>query len=160
MNRWDLVPGKRSFNFKTNWDGGVASDDDGSFYFMTAGGRVTKPSAANPSRHSIKRKDTKPKYEAIKLKSAKLGLAKRGKLVVTWETDSQTLPQFGFKITGHDNPSGQGEPLFQLESVEPHARRAELPMQKALGQAQVFVRIRCLDILDNESPVLSLKLDD
>jgi hypothetical protein len=33
-------------------------------------------------------------------------------------------------------------------------------MQKALGQAQIFVRIRCLDVLDNESPVLSLKVDD
>ncbi|MFQ3168838.1 MAG: hypothetical protein ACI8QI_001392 [Limisphaerales bacterium] len=160
VNHWDLVPGKRSFNFKTNWDGGVAGDGGGSFYFMTAGGRDTRPSAANPSRHKIKRKDTKPKYEAIKLKSAKIHLAKRGKLMVTWETDSQTLPQFGFKITGHDDPSGQGEPLFLLESVEPHARRAELPMQKALGQAQIFVRIRCLDVLDNESPVLSLKLDD
>ena len=46
VNRWDLVPGKRSFNFRTNLDGGVASDDDGSFYFMTAGGRDTKPSAS------------------------------------------------------------------------------------------------------------------
>jgi len=70
------------------------------------------------------------------------------------------LPQFGYKITGHDNPSGQGEALLQLESVEPHARSAELPMQKTLGQAQVFVRIRCFDILDNQSPILSLNLDD
>ncbi|MBT4624911.1 MAG: hypothetical protein HOB97_12830, partial [Verrucomicrobia bacterium] len=136
------------------------SDDDGSFYFMTAGGKDTRPSADNPSQHKIKRKDTKPKYEAIKLKSAKMRLAKRGKLEVTWETDSQTLPQFGFKITAHDNSSAQGEPLFLLESVEPHARRAELPMRKGLAQAQVFVRIHCLDILGNESPVLTLNLDD
>jgi hypothetical protein len=127
---------------------------------MTAGGKGSKPSATNPSRHSIKRKDTKPKYEAIKLKSAKLRLAKRGKLVVTWETDLQTLPQFAYTITGHDNLSGEGEPLFRLEKVEPHACRAELPTQKALGQAQVFVRIRCLDVLDNESPIISLTLDD
>ena len=78
--------------------------------------------------------------------------------MVTWETDPQTLPQFGFKITGHDNPSGQGEPLFQLESVEPHARRAELPMKKALGQAQVFIHLFCRDILGNESQVLSMEL--
>ena len=158
VNYWDLEPGKRSFNFKTNWNGGVAKDEAGSFYFMTAGGEDTKPSAANPSRHKIKRKDTKPKYEAIELKSAKLRLAKRGKLVVTWETDSRSLPQFGFKITGHANPSGQGEPLFQLESVEPHARRAELPMKKALGQAQVFIHLFCRDILGNESQVLSMEL--
>jgi len=44
--------------------------------------------------------------------------------------------------------------------VEPHTRSAELPMQKTLGQAQVFVRIRCFDILDNQSPILSLNLDD
>ena len=159
-NYWDLEPGKRSFNFKTNWNGGVSKDKTGSFYFMTAGGEGTKPSVANPSRHKIERKDTKPKYEAIELKSAKLSLAEQDKLILTWETDSQTLPQFGYKITGHDNPSGQGEPLFQLEVVEPHTRRAELLVQEALGQAQVFVRIRCSDILGNESQILSLNLDD
>ena len=157
VNRWDLVPGKRSFNFKTNWDGGVASDDDGSFYFMTAGGRDTKPSAANPSRHSIKRKDAKPKHEAVKLKSAKLRLPKRGKYVVTWETDLQTLPQFAYTIIGHDNPSGEGEPLFRLEKVQPHARRAELPVKKSLDQAQVFIQLRVRDILDNESNIISIK---
>ena len=26
VNYWDLDPGKRSFNFKTNWNGGVAKD--------------------------------------------------------------------------------------------------------------------------------------
>ena len=87
-------------------------------------------------------------------------LAEQGKLVVTWETDSQTLPQFGFKITGHDNPSGQGEPLFLLESVEPHARRAVLPVQEAPGGAKVFVQVRCSDILGNESQILTLNLDD
>jgi len=160
VNYWDLEPGKRSFNFKTNWNGGVSKDKTGSFYFMTAGGEGTKPSVANPSRHKIERKDTKPKYEAIELKSAKLSLAEQDKLILTWETDSQTLPQFGYKITGHNNPSGQGESLFQLEVVEPHARRAVLPMQEALGGSKVFVQIRCSDILGNESQILSLNLDD
>jgi len=44
--------------------------------------------------------------------------------------------------------------------VEPHARSVELPIRKTIGQAQIFVRIRCFDILDNQSPILSINLDD
>ena len=50
-----LDPGKRSFNFKTNWNGGVAKDAAGEFYFMTAGGKATQPTTKNPSQHAIKR---------------------------------------------------------------------------------------------------------
>ena len=58
MNSWDLDPGKRSFNFKTNWDGGIAKDENGEeFYFMIAGGKDTKPTAENPcsTRSNAKR---------------------------------------------------------------------------------------------------------
>jgi len=84
-------------------------------------------------------------------------LPKRGKYVVTWETDLQTLPQFAYTVIGHDNPSGEGEPLFRLEKVQPHARRAELPVKKSLDQAQVFIQLRVRDILDNESNIISIK---
>ena len=41
VNSWDLDKGKRSFNFRTNWNGGTSRDKTGAFYFMTAGGRKT-----------------------------------------------------------------------------------------------------------------------
>jgi len=157
VNRWDLVPGKRSFNFKTNWNGGVARDEEGPFYFMTAGGRDTKPSTSNPSQHSIKRTETKPGYASINLKPGKVRLVKRGKLELTWETDPKTLPQFAYTITGHDNSSGEGKPLFRIEQVEPHARSAALPIQLPLDQAQIFIRLRCRDILGNQSNLLSVE---
>ena len=135
----------------------MARDEDGPFYFMTAGGRDTKPSAANPSQHSIKRTETKPGYASINLKSAKVRLVKRAKLELTWETDPKTLPQFAYTITGHDNSSGEGKPLFRIEQVEPHARSAALPIQLPLGQAQIFIRLRCRDILGNQSNLLSVE---
>ena len=33
VNSWDLTEGKRSFNFRTNWNAGVAEDAGGKFYF-------------------------------------------------------------------------------------------------------------------------------
>ena len=59
VNHWDLVPGKRSFNFKNNWNGGVAEDASGPFYFMVSGGADTKPTVRNPSEHAIARKEKK-----------------------------------------------------------------------------------------------------
>ena len=60
VNYWDLDPGKRSFNFKTNWNGGVAKDAAGEFYFMTAGGKATQPTTKNPSQHAINRTAPSP----------------------------------------------------------------------------------------------------
>ena len=37
VNYWDLDKGKRSYNFRTNWDGGVAKDKTGQYYFMVSG---------------------------------------------------------------------------------------------------------------------------
>ena len=49
VNSWDLVKGKRSYDFRTNWDGGVSKDKTGAFYYMKSGGAMTKPTSKNPS---------------------------------------------------------------------------------------------------------------
>ena len=76
VNYWDLEPGKRSFNFKTNWNGGVSKDKTGSFYFMTAGGEDTKPSAANP-QGGITEKEAPIHISNLSLKDPKSGEATR-----------------------------------------------------------------------------------
>ena len=55
VNSWDLIKGKRSFNFKKNWDGGIAEDSTGKYYYMTSGGSKTSPTTENPSEFKIKR---------------------------------------------------------------------------------------------------------
>ena len=148
VNYWDLDPGKRSFNFKTNWNGGVAKDASGEYYFMTAGGKATQPTTKNPSQHAIKRTATKPGYAPLKIKSAKV---KRDEntLVVEWENDPATLPQFSYKVF-YD-----GIEPSAVSSMMPSARRAELPIKQS-GRATVH--LICEDILGNKSKVYTLNL--
>lgn len=158
VNSWDLPKGKRSFNFRTNWNGGVAKDASGEFYFMTSGGNATKPATTNPSNHSIKRNEKEPGYAAIKILSGKGQTERSGKLRIAWEIDPMTLPQFSFKIAAHDNAVGRGEPLAVVQKVEPHARTAELVLPKQLDRNRLHYFLHCRDILGNESAAISLKL--
>lgn len=157
VNSWDLDPGKRSFNFKTNWNGGVSKDETGEFYFMTAGGAETKPTTENPSTHTIERTEKRPGYDAIRIKSGEARPAENGGIALSWEVDPATLPPFSFAITAYDNPDGTGEPLAKLERVEPQVRDAELALPAGVQADRVFVFVRCRDILDNDSSTLTLR---
>ena len=132
VNYWDLEPGKRSFNFKTNWDGGVSKDETGEFYFMTAGGKATKPSVKNPSRHSIKRNQTKPAYESLRLAKAEARLAKR-KLTVNWVVNEQTLPPFEHRLKIMNKA---GKVLATFSAVKPHGRSAVINLPRAWMMAR------------------------
>ncbi|MDA1236796.1 MAG: DUF3472 domain-containing protein [Acidobacteria bacterium] len=159
VNSWDLTEGKRSFNFRANWNGGVAKDAGGEFYFMTAGGKDTQSTTTNPSKHSIKRSGAKsPDYTAIKIQSGKAGAAGEHGVAVTWQNDATTLPQFSFTISAYDNPDGKGEPLAQMEKIEAHTRAAELALPKNIDPKSVHLRLTCRDILGNRSAVLPLRL--
>ena len=158
VNSWDLSEGKRSFNFKTNWNGGVAKDADGQFYFMTAGGSETKPTTTNPSKHSIERSEKKPGYAATRIQPGKVSTARNGKIAIAWEIDPKTLPQFSFTITAHDNAASQGEPLVKVQEVEPHTRATELALPKHLDPNKLHWLLRCRDILGNESAALPLQM--
>lgn len=151
VNRWDLEEGKRSFNFRTNWDGGVSKDGTGEFYFMVSGGAETRPSTTNPSLHSIPRKETEPGFEAVRVHSANASRKPDGKIEVRWETDPESLPPFGFRITAHEESAGRERELAKLEIVEPHARRAELVLPETVDPGNLQLRLRCTDILDNLS---------
>jgi len=159
VNSWDLEKGKRSFNFKTNWNGGVSRDKTGSFYFMTAGGRNTVPTTQNPSWHEIKRGAVKPDHEPIAIQSARFTRVE-DKLKVLWENDSSTLPQFGFTVTVSDGLSSQREQIVRVSKVEPHVRQVEIPLPENIDLNAMVVRLQCSDILGNRSgflPVNSTK---
>lgn len=160
VNSWDLVEGKRSFNFKTNWNGGVAKDKTGSYYFMTTGGRTTKAATTNPASLSIKRSEKQPNYASIKLQSGKWRAAGDGKYLATWKIDSTTLPQFSYTITVYDNTEGQPKRLVQQHTIEPHARTVELNLAKDLDPKNLRWRLQCHDILGNESAVMQLQMSE
>jgi len=147
VNYWDLETGKRSFNFKTNWDGGVAKDDGGEFYFMTAGGKLTKPSVKNPSRHAIKRTETKPAYEPLRLAKGEARLAKR-ELIVTWAVDEKTLPLFEYRL---NVLNGEGEVVAAYSEVKPHGRSAMISLTGDADNASLEVELICIDILGNQA---------
>ena len=164
VNSWDLDPGKRSFNYKTNWNGGVGKDDTGEFYFMTAGGKETKATVKNPSKHSIERdKKERPEFAPTRIQSAKLDTSKEGKLLLSWENKPDTLPQFSFTITAYARKSGngkeaiKGKELLRVEKLEAHTRSTELALPKGVASENILVEIQCRDILDNVSPVFPVR---
>ena len=148
VNYWDLAPGKRSFNFKTNWNGGVAKDASGEFYFMTAGGKATRPATKNPSNHAIVREATRPDFAPLKIKTARAKWNKKT-LIVEWETDSATLPQFSYQL------SYEGQGKTAIRAVMPHARSATLSIPQP-GKATAY--LTCEDILGNRSKAYILNL--
>ena len=154
VNYWDLEPGKRSFNFKTNWDGGVSKDETGEFYFMTAGGKATKPSVKNPSRHSIKRNQTKPAYESLRLAKAEARLAKR-KLTVNWVVNEQTLPPFEHRLKIMNKA---GKVLATFSAVKPHDRSAVINLPESLDDGPLTAELVCLDILGNQAQKMVLEV--
>ncbi len=105
VNAWDLVEGKRSFNHRTHWDGGVGEDAGGKFYYMVSGGAETEPSTENPSTHAIAREGEAPEFPLGAITAASAAPAADGELVVTWETAADRAPPFRFEIAALD-PDG------------------------------------------------------
>ena len=157
VNSWDLTPGERSFNYKTNWDGGTARDGTGEYYYMVAGGAATTPSSTNPSTHSIARIGEKPGYTPIKVLSAEASLAANGRVAVSWKPDPTSLPQFGYQLRAFGNPEATGEPITTLSKTEPHARSTELPLPKGVKPSGIHLRLVCVDILGNESVAVPVR---
>ena len=151
VNSWDLVKGKRSFHYNTNWNGGVSKDSTGEFYFMTAGGAETKPTSANPSKHGIKRTETEPSYAPLGIKSLRARLAEGNRVMVEWENNPTGLPQFGCEIVVYERPRTGMERVVATESLGAHQRRAKIQLSAKRSEGCHFVvKIRVRDILDRD----------
>ncbi|MEC7566693.1 MAG: DUF3472 domain-containing protein [Planctomycetota bacterium] len=151
VNYWDLEKGKRSFNYKTNWNGGVTQDATGPYYFMTAGGADTKATALNPSFHSIKRTQTRPAYTPLSLSRVTAKATQQGTVVVNWLTDSKSLPPFSYDVKVFDNSAGIGKPLGSATAIRPHARSVEVKLVSGKSASNRHVHLSCTDILGNRS---------
>ncbi|HIN53724.1 MAG TPA: DUF3472 domain-containing protein [Planctomycetes bacterium] len=151
VNFWDLEKGKRSFNYKTNWNGGVTRDATGLYYFMTAGGEKTQATALNPSTHSIKRTLKSPKYTPLVLRSVTLKSLQKDALVVDWVADPKTLPPFSVDVKVYDNQGGIGKPLGLATLTKPHARSIEVKLTAGQSARNLYVHFTCEDILGNRA---------
>jgi len=153
VNYWDLTEGKRSYNYRTAWNGGVAKDDTGEYYFMTSGGADTKPTTANPSTFKIDRTEKTPPFETIAVKNVTSTVDNPGTLRVKWETDATRAPQFSCLLEVYDNRTGEGDPVASLSVDEPHKREAALDVPSRPAEKQYFLHLKCTDIFDRESAV-------
>ena len=150
VNAWDLEKGKRSYRFRTAWNGGIAEDETGPFYFMVSGGAATRPEVENPSTHAIPRSRKAPDQAPLELVKATMKRESGQRLSVTWETASGTLPQFGYTLEALAHPDGRGEPVAEVSVIDPSARKATLALPEAWGDRPVQVRLTCRDLLDHE----------
>ena len=132
----------------------MSKDETGEFYFMTAGGKATKPSVKNPSRHSIKRNLTKPAYESLRLAKAEARLAKR-KLTVNWVVNEQTLPPFEHRLKIMKK---SGKVLATFSAVKSHGRSAVINLPESLDDGPLKAELVYLDILGNQAEKMVLEV--
>lgn len=152
VNSWDLVPGKRSYNFRTNWNGGVQSDATGKYYFMQSGGADTVAATSNPSNFEVERTGTEPAFDAIKIQSAKLTRKDDKSLTVAWEVDEATTPPFAYEIQLFADDSADAQPLARIAEIVPHVRSADIDVSSLnLDPTKCRVRLVLTDIFDRQS---------
>ena len=160
VNYWDLDAGKRSFNYRTNWNGGVANKSGRAFYFMTAGGKQTRATAKNPSTHEIMRKKSKPEFRTTMVKA--VGVKRVGDtLELVWDNDSQTAPQFSYEVELFLTENGIGSPATVIKRQEAHTRSLDLVAVAKKFKLERYrsLRFRVTDIFDRttEPKVVSWK---
>ncbi|MEZ6065683.1 MAG: DUF3472 domain-containing protein [Planctomycetaceae bacterium] len=160
VNSWDLTEGKRSFNYRMNWNAGVARDETGPYYFMSAGGADTVATVANPSKLAIERDESAPDYAVISIVSANARTNVAGAVRLTWEVDPKSTPQFRYAVQAFDNAEGTGAPLAEAQRIEPHGRTADLVLPQGADPQKLHYVVRCDDILGRASEPLVVRLSE
>lgn len=160
INGNDIGTGGRSYNYRNNWDGGKKSDATGEYWYMVAGGSATKPTTTQPANFSIPRAETRPAYPAASVLSLE-GTPAGGRLILSWKTDSLTLPQFGHVIEVFDNPSFGGAALLRQAKGEPEQTSDTVGLA-GIGEPgrTYYGRFAVVDLLDNTSAYRAFVLKD
>lgn len=155
VNYWDLDPGKRSYNYRTNWDGGVKSDESGEFFYMISGGRETAPTAplnypgALRATFSLSSaKESKPNYKPGTISDIRYRKLDNNQIEVTWSHDSTTLPQFAYTLSLNDETGA----VSQSSETEPQKRRDTLDITGIdITTGKFSISLESVDILDNKT---------
>lgn len=158
VNYWDLEPGKRSYNYRYNWDGGTRSDNTGEYYYMTTGGATTAPTPPlnYPNKMSntyyMEVQDSTPDFTTGKVSNLFMEELPNGTLALEWEMDDKTLPLFSYTIEIYDNESLSGSPLLQKSALTPHARKDTLDISSLNSENQkYYLAFKATDIFDGKA---------
>ncbi|MEE3373133.1 MAG: DUF3472 domain-containing protein [Planctomycetota bacterium] len=158
VNAWDLEPGKRSYHFRRNFNGGIQRDQEGTYYFMTAGGAQTVPTTTNPSRFKIAREEMAPQYPELAWKHATAEIGPDNRLKVTWEVVPTSTPPFAYQVLLLDRPQAT-QALAQLTVNEPHARSAHLTLPDSIRRRRVYyVQLSAVDLFDRPAKTIMIKI--
>ncbi len=150
INSGDIGSSGRSYNKRNNWEGGTASDSTGQYYFMGAGGSISN-TGNNGSTLSIPRTETNPQdeYGTASVTSVEATAIAGGKLAVSWEIDSTTVPQFCYSISIDD---GSGTVASKIDTV-PQNRTDTLDISSLTPESQQYtLTLNVIDMFDNPAP--------
>lgn len=152
VNFWDLDPGKRSYSYRTNWNGGVGNDQSGEYFFMIAGGDQTKPTATNPSVHQISRAALKPRFEAPAIRNVVAEKTSGNEVTLRWDIDSTATPQFSYvaQLVGEHGQS--------TAQIGPHHRETKVVLKTKIS-ADARIRLSAVDIFGTTSKPVEVRVD-
>lgn len=156
VNAWDLEPGKRSFDFRNHWNGGLAHDESGDFYFMVSGGKETRPQVANPSEHAIPRSQTQPDWPATRIESLTAQQRDNG-YQLEWSVDDSSTPAFSFELQQFATSECEGQPLATWPVGDGHLRSHRWQPAKGLTEP-TYLRLKCTSLFDDQSVSAPVRL--
>ncbi len=151
INSGDAQSGGRSYNYRNNYNGGVASDASGQYYYLVAGGTTT-PTTSVPRTFSIPRPETQPSFATISLDYLTAILANND-LAVDWDALVSTAPQFSYAIKVYDNPGGTGTALLTAQGISPDIHRWDLDASSLNASHEYYVQLSLTDIFDRTTKV-------
>ena len=159
VNSWDLENGKRSYHFRTHWNGGTkktADTQNNGYFFMTSGGKKTSPSTTNPSIHKIKRTQKQPSLGRPIIDSFSARKKSNGALDLNWHLNPMSTPPFSYQVTIRTSPKGKAKPII-VRKTEPHESRMTVQFSKA-DLEPILVELLCFDLFGNPSKSIKAKV--
>ncbi len=96
----DIEPGKRSYNYRNNWVGGIAKDDTGDYLYMGTGGSVQNVGNDN-TWLDLPRSETSPQetYGTGSIVSLSTKALSDSEIEVSWGMDQTAVPQFSYSLS-------------------------------------------------------------
>ncbi len=151
VNKNDIEPGGRSYNYRTNWDGGIKEDATGKYYYMISGGASTAPTCDNGTTFSIPRPgEIAPDYPSFNVATLHAKVSGTD-LIVSWYRDSTTLPLLTYTFEVFNDSNCSGTALASVSKTEPKRGADTLDISSLTPDSKkYFLRMSVTDILVNE----------
>lgn len=163
VNYWDLDKGKRSYQYRTNWDAGIKEDQDGKFYYMEIGGDSSPSQPLNypdklSARFEIPNTAKQPNYQPGEVSNLSCNIINNASLQIDWEINKHALPQFAYQIKILNK---EGKVVYRINKVEPHLRREVINLTKINSDfGDCSIEFLMTDLLDNVSKVATIKVKE